>query len=77
MAKYDNLHTKTIFDICKDEKILEQLCDGYPKEYIINELGQSAINPNLISKYACLVNDEELLKAIDEQADILFSFGQE
>lgn len=77
MGKYDNLHTKTIFDICKDEKILEQLCDGYPKDFIIRELGQSAINPNLISKYATLVDDKELQKAIDEQADVLFSYGQE
>lgn len=77
MAKYDNLHTKTIFDICKDEKILKQICGPYSKDFIIQELGQSAINPNLISEYACLVNDKELLKAIKEQSDVLFSYGQE
>ncbi len=77
MGKYDNLHTKTIFDICKDEKILKQICGGYSKEYIINDLGYGAINPNMISEYACLVNDKELQKAIKEQSNVLSLFGEE
>lgn len=77
MGKYDNLHTKTIFDICKDERLLKQICGGYSKETIIADLGHGALNPNMISEYACLVNDKELLEAFDKQSDILSTYGQE
>ena len=64
---YSNLKSKTIFDFCKDEKLVSDIII-IPKEAYLRELkSYPLLNAHTLIEYAEMINDKALLNAIGQQ----------
>ena len=64
---YSNLKEKTIFDFCKDEKMISDIII-MPKEDYLNELKyNSLLNAHTLIEYAEITKNKKLLRAVLKQ----------
>ena len=64
--KYDNLKSKTIFDLCEDQKFIDDLIVS--KEDFFRDLEDyPLLNAHVLIEYAELTNNEKLLDAVKDQ----------
>lgn len=63
---YTNLHQKTIFDFCNDEKMIYDLIVS--KEDFFRDLKEYPLyNAHVLMEYAELTNNKDLLRAVEKQ----------
>ncbi|UWH95578.1 MAG: hypothetical protein [Bacteriophage sp.] len=63
---YSNLKSKTIFDFCKDESIINDLVVS--KEDFFRDLEEyPLLNAHVLIEYAEITNNNELLEAVKKQ----------
>lgn len=63
---YSNLKSKTIFDLCKDESIINDLVVS--KEDFFRDLVEyPLLNAHVLIEYAEITNNDKLLKAVKSQ----------
>ena len=64
---YSNLKEKTIFDFCKDEKMISDIII-MPKEDYLNEFKyNSLLNAHTLIEYAEITKNKKLLQAVLKQ----------
>lgn len=64
---YSNLKSKTIFDFCKDKKLISDIII-IPKEAYLRELESYPLqNAHTLIEYAEIINDKALLNAVRQQ----------
>jgi len=64
---YSNLKSKTIFDFCKDKKLISDIII-IPKEAYLRELeSYPLLNAHTLIEYAEIINDKALLNAVRQQ----------
>ncbi len=64
--KYENLRQKTIFDICSDKKILDEIILPEDKDFFIENVNYSGRAMTFL-ELAELTNNSELEKAVMKQ----------
>lgn len=63
---YTNLHQKTIFDFCNDEKMIYDLIVS--KEDFFRDLKEYPLyNAHVLMEYAELTNNKDLSRAVEKQ----------
>lgn len=63
---YSNLKSKTIFDLCKNESIINDLVVS--KEDFFRDLEEyPLLNAHVLIEYAEITNNDKLLKAVKSQ----------
>lgn len=63
---YSNLKEKTIFDFCKNEKMISDII--IPKDTYLRELkSYSLLNAHTLIEYAEITNNKKLLRAVLKQ----------
>ena len=64
---YSNLKEKTIFDFCKDEKMISDIII-IPKDVYLRELkSYLLLNAHTLIEYAEITNNKKLLRAVLKQ----------
>lgn len=63
---YSNLKSKTIYDFCEDESIINDLVVS--KDDFFRDLKEyPLLNAHILIEYAEMTNNDELLKAVQSQ----------
>lgn len=65
-SKYNKLHSKTIFDFCKDERIIKDLVVS-KDDFFRNLKEYPLINAHVLIDYAEMTKNKELLEAVEKQ----------
>ena len=63
---YSNLKKKTLLDFCDDEQMIRDLVFTR-EDYFRNLKEYPLLNAHILIEYAEMTNNEELLKAVEEQ----------
>ena len=64
---YSNLKEKTIFDFCKDEKMLKDLIIISKEEYLEQVKEYPLYDAHTLIEYAEITNNKKLLRAVLKQ----------
>lgn len=65
--KYNNLKGKTIFDFCKDEKMISDIIIVSKEDYLNELKSYPLLNAHTLIEYAEKTNNKDLLNAVTQQ----------